>query len=164
MQQRRQNKTWRGLAFGIIAAGFVFWGLKDLHNTGWKWVENASVIDYKNESVVVMAFLLGGGALLGDMGKSLLKRRIPKKPRHQWWPNLRAIPSEERRYPPSAKWWPMDQVDFIVGSTLCMWLAGYSFPWHLFVVALLLAAVVQPLCRKGFHMFFHKMFPHLTPH
>lgn len=159
-----ETKTWRGLTVGIIAAGFVFWGLSDLQNTGWEWVKDASILNYQSESVVVMAVLLGGGALFGDIAKSFVKRRIPKEPKHQWWPNLRAVPKEHRRYPPSEKWYPMDQIDFILGSTFCMWLAGYSTPIHLFFTALLLAAVIQPLCRKGFHALFHKFFPHLAPH
>lgn len=159
-----ENKTWRGLAVGIIAAGFMFWGLKDLHFTGWQWVDDASIFDYQNESVVVMAVLLGGGALLGDIVKSFFKRRIPMEPSHQWWPNVRAVPSMRRRYPPSVKWYPMDQIDFILGASFCMWIAGYPMPWPLFVTALLMAAVIQPLCRKGFHAAFHKFFPHLTSH
>ena len=159
-----ENKTWRGLAVGIISAGFVFWGLSDLQNTNWQWVKDASIIDYQTESVVVMAVLLGGGALLGDIVKSFFKRRIPKAPAYQWWPNLRAVSPQNRRYPPSVKWYPMDQVDFIIGAWVCMWLAGYPAPVHLFVTAVLLAAVIQPLCRKGFYLLFHKFFPDLAPH
>ena len=139
-----QNKTWRGLAVGIFAAGGVFWIQADIHKNDWQWLQDATLFSYPDESVATIALLIGGGALLGDAVKSLFKRLAKR--------------------PPGSRWYPMDQIDFIGGATICLWLAGYAIPAHVFLLALFLAAVIQPLCRKGFWLVAHKFFPFLSPH
>lgn len=88
-----QNKTWRGLVFGILAgvAGFAlqkwlyqFWLFKEI-----------SLIDYTHYSLV-LGVLLGLGAMVGDLVESFIKRRI--------------------NIPPGQLWFPFDQIDWILGA------------------------------------------------
>lgn len=82
------NKTWRGLCFGTMAAGFV--GLVQ-----YKLIipsETASLIIFSNSA------LMGLGALVGDAVESFFKRR--------------------RNLSPGQTWFPFDQTDYIIGGLL----------------------------------------------
>jgi hypothetical protein len=133
-----RNKTWRGLIAGIIAAGIVFAIQKDLMFTrGGSYV---SLFDYREESTIVWALLFGGGALVGDALKSFFKRRIWKG---EIWPSWHPVPVMQRKYPDGAKWYPMDQVDFIIGSTI--FVSFIHFPgWEFFGTVLFLTLFLHP--------------------
>ena len=74
------HKTWRGLVSGVVAA-FL---------TGW----------VMGMGGIVGAFL-GLGALVGDLGKSLVKRRMGMAP--------------------GKSWFPWDQVDWVAGMIIVSW-------------------------------------------
>lgn len=132
------NKTWRGVLFGILAAGIVFWAQKDLMLS--RGGAALSLLNYQTQSIVVMAVLFGGGAMAGDSLKSFFKRRIPKG---GIFPRFRYVPPENRKYPENSKWQPFDQLDFIIGATALT--AIVYFPgWHIFGIALFLAATITP--------------------
>ena len=74
------HKTWRGLFFGIIAAGIVFFFQIKFFGT----MKSYSLIDYAHANVFWGGLLLGAGALLGDLLKSFFKRRFNIAPGHDF--------------------------------------------------------------------------------
>ncbi|MBS3136424.1 CDP-2,3-bis-(O-geranylgeranyl)-sn-glycerol synthase [Candidatus Woesearchaeota archaeon] len=87
-----KHKTYRGVAVGIlmgIVVAFVQWLLSPL-------IGSVSILDYS--SYVLIGFLMGSGAIIGDMVKSFAKRRCGIMPGH--------------------KFIPFDQIDFILGAYL----------------------------------------------
>jgi CDP-2,3-bis-(O-geranylgeranyl)-sn-glycerol synthase len=86
-----------------------------------------SISLYSNTDVVLLGMLFGAGALLGDATKSYFKRR-------------RQIPSGE-------KWWPFDQIDFILGSTIFVSFAFWP-GWKVLIAALILTMFLHPAINK----------------
>lgn len=87
-----KNKTWRGLFFGILSGGLVFWLQQILYKEGFR---SLAVIDYA-DFTIALGFLLAAGALLGDLVKSYYKRK--------------------HKIPPGKSWFPFDQIDFVIGG------------------------------------------------
>ena len=71
-----KNKTWRGLAVAIIIGTLVFYLQKLAYISGFKTL---AIIDYADFSIL-LGFLLGTGAILGDLVESHYKRKIGIKP------------------------------------------------------------------------------------
>jgi len=88
------HKTFRGLFFGIIAGIIIAYIQYLLRN--YSFFANISLLNY--EYWILIGFLLGFGALVGDMAKSFFKRRVNIKP--------------------GAKFIPWDQLDYSIGSLL----------------------------------------------
>lgn len=86
-----KNKTWRGIISGTIASIVVVWMQ---HFFSLKTV----MVDYANINVVLLGFLLGFGALAGDLIESFFKRQAGIEP--------------------GKSWVPFDQVDWIFGALL----------------------------------------------
>jgi len=111
------HKTYRGFFFGIIVAiitaSFQKWMFLDFAPFA-----GISIIDYFSQSAVLLGFLMGLGALLGDLVESFIKRRINVKP--------------------GKPWIPFDQVDFVIGALLLMMIV-YIPSWQ--VIVFLLIAV-----------------------
>jgi CDP-2,3-bis-(O-geranylgeranyl)-sn-glycerol synthase len=85
------NKTWRGLLFGVFCA--VLTGLFQYR-----------FIAYGAESltfIVTSSAALGFGALAGDAIESFFKR--------------------QRNIPAGESWFPFDQTDYIVGGLIAVW-------------------------------------------
>ncbi|MEM2637697.1 MAG: CDP-archaeol synthase [Candidatus Korarchaeota archaeon] len=95
------GKTWGGLIggtlFGGIAGAIEFILYPFLINDVQSWMEPLLLVR-RPELLIFRGFLLGLGALTGDIIKSFFKRRAGK----QW----------------GEFWFPFDQIDFILGSTL----------------------------------------------
>ena len=87
-----KNKTFRGLFFGVIFAVTISYLQFNLHNS--QVFGNISFYNYQNW--VIFGFLMGFGALVGDLVKSFFKRRFDIKP--------------------GDKFVPFDQIDFVIGS------------------------------------------------
>jgi CDP-2,3-bis-(O-geranylgeranyl)-sn-glycerol synthase len=87
------NKTWRGLLFGVLIGGL----------TGYLQLV---LFDYGGlgPGGFVGGALLGLGALLGDALESFLKRQM--------------------HIPAGQSWFPFDQLDYIGGGLIVIWLAG----------------------------------------
>lgn len=93
------HKTWRGIILGTLAAMAVaawqlqtFYGLiPDDGTSSWQ-------IRYGNVNPLLLGFLLGSGALIGDMVKSFFKR--------------------QKQVPSGHSWFPWDQIDYILGGLL----------------------------------------------
>ena len=83
-----KNKTFRGLFFGIILSIITVY-LQKLINI-------PSIVDYNTVNPLVLGFLLGFGALFGDLVKSFFKRQL----------NIQ----------PGKPFIPFDQIDWILGA------------------------------------------------
>ena len=80
-----RNKTYRGFAVGIIV-GILTAFLQYLLYVSVPFIRNNTLIDYTKINYILVGFLMGFGALLGDLIKSFLKRRIGKRPGRPWFP------------------------------------------------------------------------------
>ena len=89
-----KNKTWRGLIFGILFAIIIsFFQFLLFKNN---FLLGISLMDYSNW--LLFGFLIGSGAIIGDLIESLFKRRL--------------------NYKPGQPFAPFDQIDFILGALI----------------------------------------------
>lgn len=96
------HKTWRGVIGAILIAIVVILIQKQLY-LDYPLFRNISSINYVSEPVILIGFLLGFGAILGDMIESYFKRKnniLPGKP-----------------------WIPFDQLDYVVSGLLFLLIA-----------------------------------------
>jgi len=89
-----ENKTYRGIIFGIVFAVIISYIQFLLFS--FQTFRELAFFDYKNW--LLFGFLMGAGALLGDLAKSFVKRRL--------------------RIEPGKKLIPWDQWDFVIGAML----------------------------------------------
>ena len=89
-----KNKTYRGLAAGVIAAIGVAYVQFFLYSNNI--LSELAIVDYS--SWLPIGFLLGFGAIFGDLAKSFVKRRLGFKP---------GMPLV-----------PFDQLDFVFGALI----------------------------------------------
>ena len=89
-----KNKTYRGFIVGIASGIILAFLQKGLYNI--TFFRALSIIDYSNP--ILIGFLLGAGAITGDLIESFFKRRLNIKP--------------------GSKFLPFDQTDFIFGAYL----------------------------------------------
>ncbi len=82
------NKTWRGLVFGILVGAV----------TGWLTYQYISDVAVQQLSHFWIGGLLGGGALFGDSLESFFKRQL--------------------NIPSGSSWFPYDQIDYVLGAIL----------------------------------------------
>jgi len=116
------NKTWRGLVVGIVTGIFVA-GIQALLFFYVDFFKRNSIIDYGSVNFVLLGALMGGGALMGDLIESFIKRRLNK---------------------PSGKpWFPWDQVDWIIGAIV---LSSIVYVPHL------MTAIVTLVLYTGVHL------------
>lgn len=90
------HKTWRGLCFGVLISTsccllqqFLFIKSPAIRTLVYP-------LDYASINVILLGVLLGGGALIGDVIESSVKRRVD-------------IASGD-------SWFPFDQLDYIIGG------------------------------------------------
>ena len=96
------GKTWNGLVFGILAGGLV--GLLQAYAFG---VPQGPGIGAGQINGLKFGFILGAGALFGDLVKSFFKRRL--------------------NFERGKMWFPFDQIDFILGAFLFY---AIFYGWH----------------------------------
>lgn len=92
-----KNKTFRGLIFGVIfgiIAAYIQYLL-----LGVEFFANNSLADYSNW--LIIGFLMGLGAILGDLVESFFKRRFNIKP--------------------GKPFLPWDQTDFVIGALVLIY-------------------------------------------
>lgn len=89
-----KNKTWRGILAAVIMGTLVFYLQKMAYGSGFTQL---ALIDYSDFSLL-LGFLLGLGAILGDLLKSYYKRKSGIEPGKPW------------------PFW--DQEDFVFGALL----------------------------------------------
>lgn len=93
------HKTWRGMAAGVLAAIVTVWLQQQIasgHNLGFL-NENS---EYLSSPAILLGFLFGFGALMGDALKSFAKRQL--------------------NIAPGRAWFPFDQIDYIIGGCLAV--------------------------------------------
>jgi CDP-2,3-bis-(O-geranylgeranyl)-sn-glycerol synthase len=115
------GKTWRGL-FAGIAAGILIGFLEIV-------IRNAGGIILLPELTVPVVLLLSIGALLGDLAKSFVKRRLGK----------------ER----GAQWIIADQYDFVAGAFILLLI--FQYEWVVTTVTPLILfwiIVITPLLHR----------------
>ncbi len=113
-----ENKTFRGLVFGIIFAVLIAYFQFLLHRA--EFFRDISFLDYQRW--LLFGFLMGLGALTGDLAKSFFKRRLGIKP--------------------GARFIPFDQTDFVVGALVFI-IPIFGFKLGIFIASLLLSFVLH---------------------
>ncbi len=89
-----KNKTFRGLVFGVVFAVVIAYIQHSLYDAGF--FRSIAFFDYQNW--LLFGFLMGLGALIGDLAKSFFKRRLS--------------------IDPGVRFVPFDQTDFVIGALL----------------------------------------------
>lgn len=114
------HKTYRGFIVGVAAAVLVVYLQKKL----FFHTLNLAYINYPQINVLKLGFLLGFGALFGDLLKSFIKRRLGKKS--------------------GSPWPPYDQIDWVIGAVVFV---GFYIPLESkqVVVALIMFGLLHPL-------------------
>ncbi len=114
------HKTFRGFFFGILSALIIVNWQKIIYLNTTEY----TILDYSSINIWLLGFLLGFGALFGDLARSFVKRRF----------NLA----------PGARWFPFDQIDWMLGAILLtFWYV--DIPWQVILGALVIAIAVHPL-------------------
>ena len=88
-----KNKTFRGVIVCCLASTLIFALQKLLYQ--FDLFRAISLIDYSQYGLL-LGFLLGFGAIFGDLVKSFFKRRL--------------------EIPPGKPWFPFDQIDYTLGA------------------------------------------------
>ena len=113
-----KNKTFRGLFFGVIFAVAVAYAQFLLYG-----LENFRAISlYSYDNWLFFGFLMGLGALSGDLVKSFFKRRVGISP--------------------GDKFIPFDQVDFVIFS-LAFIMPIFSLSINMFIASLLISFLLH---------------------
>jgi len=89
-----KNKTIRGFFFGIAGAIITVLIQKFLYGR-YEFFQETAVIPLDQYSPWLLGFLMGFGALFGDLIESFVKRRV--------------------NVAPGARFFPWDQLDFVIG-------------------------------------------------
>jgi len=119
------HKTWRGFAVGILFAMATACLQRFLYSA--PFFQKISLINYSGTHWCLLGFLLGFGALFGDLIKSFFKRRV--------------------NIAPGAPWIPFDQFDFVIGALI--FAAPIYFPsWPTVVVILLVSFILHVLANN----------------
>ncbi|MFH2105475.1 MAG: CDP-2,3-bis-(O-geranylgeranyl)-sn-glycerol synthase [Parcubacteria group bacterium] len=92
-----RNKTYRGLVFGVLVAILTAL-IQDYLAGKYDSFYQITLAPFDQYGFVVVGFLLGFGALFGDLVESFIKRRV--------------------NIGPGEKLIPWDQLDFVIGSLL----------------------------------------------
>lgn len=110
-----KNKTWRGLVAGILVGIIIAYVQAYLYQ--FKFWQNLSIVNYNLADVFALGFAFGLGVILGDAIKSFFKRR--------------------KKIKPGDKWFPWDQLDFLGGLILVLFV--YLPPWDIFIIAVIIS-------------------------
>tara|TARA_Y100000310_G_scaffold282894_1_gene304475 strand:- start:482 stop:940 length:459 start_codon:yes stop_codon:yes gene_type:complete len=93
-----KNKTWRGIIVAVVFGTLTFLLQKWLFQ--FSFFKSISLINYSDFGLL-LGFLMGLGAILGDAVASFFKRRDKIKPGESWM--------------------PYDQIDFAIGALVLGW-------------------------------------------
>lgn len=118
------HKTFRGVFFGVLVAMLISCIQAFLYNYGafnnaFRWL---SVVDYSQINFVLLGFLLGFGALFGDMVKSFFKRQA--------------------KIMPGKPFFPFDQTDFLIGAILFLCIV-YVPSWKIMLTLIVLGLALH---------------------
>lgn len=121
------HKTLRGIVTGFVAAVIVAFLQQRAASGDGFWAE-LTEFPYAEYSPFLWGGLLGGGALLGDIAKSFVKRRFG--------------------IAPGRRWFPWDQIDLVVGALLLGRML-YPFSWGTILVVLVATPLLGLLVNLG---------------
>lgn len=113
-----KNKTVRGVVAGTFMAIFVtciLW----LFLKYVPFLQNIIMPNYLQTNPIILGFLLGFGALFGDMTKSFVKRQFNVKP--------------------GGPWFPFDQIDYIIGCSIFTYFY-FPLPVYYYILALFIGS------------------------
>ncbi len=114
-----KNKTWRGLIVGTIFGTLIFSLQKILYINGF--FTEISLIDCGGYGLL-FGFLLSFGALCGDLVESYYKRK--------------------QGIFPGEKWFPWDQLDFVIGALILSSLV-YQVSGEVLLVLVLVSPILH---------------------
>jgi CDP-2,3-bis-(O-geranylgeranyl)-sn-glycerol synthase len=114
------HKTYRGLYAAYVGAFLVL--LLQLYLAKNNIFSDYTLLDYEKINIFFYAFLMGIGAIMGDLIKSFFKRRLNKKP--------------------GSPWVPFDQLDFIIGALIFL-TPVYILPWQNILALLILTPLLH---------------------
>jgi len=121
------HKTFRGILVGILAAIGTA-ALQRLAVQRSEFFVSLSSEPHVLYSPILWGGALGGGALLGDLLKSFIKRRFG--------------------IPPGQRWLPWDQLDLAIGAVLIGRLF-YPFSWTTILIILIATPLLGLLANIG---------------
>ena len=113
-----KNKTFRGFIFGISFGMVISYFQSSLYI--FPFFKSLSFFDYQNW--ISFGFLMGFGALAGDLIKSFFKRRLDIKPGEPFV--------------------PFDQTDFVIGALMFI-MPVFGLTLKIFLASLLLSFVLH---------------------
>lgn len=113
-----KHKTFRGFVFGIIFAVVIAYLQYLIYDI--EFFKNISFFSYQNW--LLFGFLMGLGALVGDLIKSFFKRRLGINP--------------------GDRFIPLDQIDFVIGALVFI-VPIFDVTLKIFLVSLLLSFVLH---------------------
>jgi len=116
-----RSKTWRGLIFATLF-GIIIFGLQQ-YLYRFQGIKDISLFNY-NQYNLWLGFLMGLGAILGDLAKSFFKRRLKMAPGHVWI--------------------PLDQIDYSIGALLLSALI-YWPGWSVTITCILIGFILHLL-------------------
>lgn len=119
------HKTWRGLIFGTMTGGIIFLMQVGMYQT-FPELRFVSLFDYTTVQFWA-GLLLGFGAIFGDLVKSFVKRRISVKP--------------------GDRWFPFDQIDYLLGGLLTMTLIQ-PLAWQVWIAVILGGLVLHVIVNN----------------
>jgi CDP-2,3-bis-(O-geranylgeranyl)-sn-glycerol synthase len=117
------HKTIRGFVIGTIVAILGVY-LQVLFYNVIPGMPTITPVNYNEVNPVLLGFLLGFGALLGDAVKSFFKRQAGVQPGRSWV--------------------PFDQVDYIVGGIVLSYFY-YPLMWYQYLLIAVMWVVIHPL-------------------
>ena len=113
-----KNKTFRGLVFGVLFGIIVAFIQHILYENNI--FNGLTFVDYSDW--LLIGFLLGFGAIFGDLAKSFFKRRLD--------------------YEPGKPFIPFDQTDFVLGAIIFVYLL-ISLSFDKIIIIILLSFVLH---------------------
>ena len=113
-----RNKTFRGIIFGVIFAVIAAYLQSLFYNK--EFFGDISFFNYQNW--LLFGFLMGIGALTGDLVKSVFKRRLGIKP--------------------GEKFVPFDQTDFVIGALIFI-MPIFDLTLTIFLTSLFLSFILH---------------------
>lgn len=117
------HKTIRGLLFGIVFSIIIISMQRFLYN--YDFFRSISLINY-SENFLLLGFLMGFGAISGDLIESFFKRRL----------NIKS----------GAKFIPFDQIDWILGMILFTFFL-YTYTLQMIISLVIIAFVLHIIVR-----------------
>ncbi len=112
------NKTFRGIILGTLLAVLVAFIQHMIYENGVG--QQFALVDYSQW--IFIGFMLGFGALVGDLLKSMIKRRLSIQP--------------------GSRFFPFDQVDFVMGGLLFVSIV-VPLSWSIIVTLLFVSVVLH---------------------